>query len=172
MMKEKSEIRLVGVNAIILLSLKKRGRAADGPFTPLSEEHFKELTEYAMKNEIIIGYDSCSFHKFRKVMTSIMEDDFEKFVKGDHSIEELKKEEYRLKMQLAVQTDAADPCESMLFSSYVNVDGMFYPCSFNEDPRWGFNVLTEDFEKMWLTDPMEWRKCLIENGRKCPTYEV
>lgn len=82
-----------------------------------------------------------------------------------------------------------EPCESGLFSSYVNVDGDFFPCSFMEnvgDWKTGISVLDcNDFlSDIWLGGRLErWRNNLINSSkhcnckfknscRSCPTYGI
>jgi MoaA/NifB/PqqE/SkfB family radical SAM enzyme len=68
----------------------------------------------------------------------------------------------------------AEPCESSLFSMYINVDGFAFPCSFSEKSRFGVQVDTyESFDKVWnhyMTE--DFRKELIENNRNCPIYNL
>ncbi len=146
----KSDDRLSKLNAIVLLSLKQKGRGET--HTPLSVEQFKVIVDMAFELGSPIGFDSCSCHKFLQA------------IKG--------REDYdRLDM-------LAEPCESTCFSSYVDVDGVFFPCSFTPDPdNWaeGMNVTEcEDFVKdIWNSDRViAFRENLLKCGRDCPLYEV
>ena len=143
----KNDPRLSKLNAIVLLSLKKKGRGEKG-FTPLSQEKFTYLVNKALELKINFGFDSCSAHKF---MSSI---------KGH------KEEEKYLQM--------AEPCESKLFSVYINVDGNFFPCSFAENLYGGIPVLETDnfINEVWNNNKDKWRETLLRQNRKCPLYEI
>lgn len=146
----KTDKRLKGLNAIVLLSLKQKGRGQG--FTILNQSDFKEIVHNALNKNIPIGFDSCSCHKF---LDSI------KGIKNYDKYEML-----------------SEPCESGLFSAYINVDAEFYPCSFTEGTKgWetGIPVDTcDDFlEDVWYNKrTIDFRKNLINNKRKCPIFEV
>jgi len=81
----------------------------------------------------------------------------------------------------AQKMQMVEPCESGLFSSYINVDGEFYVCSFAEgEDDWttGINVLEcetpEDFlEKVWYNERLVyWRDRLAKSNRECPIYDL
>lgn len=146
--------RLKKLNAIVILSLKKRGRG--DRYNKATQEQFQELVDFAMTHQIPIGFDSCSAGKFE---------------------ESIRK--YPNYKNLMVHTE---PCESTLFSQYINVEGKFYSCSFCENaPSFpeGLNVVEcSDFTKdIWFNPKtVEWRNNLL-NVRKagslsCPVYEV
>ena len=120
--------RLEGLNAIVLLSLKKKGRGKS--FNSVPQDKFNELVEYALNKGIPLGFDSCSYHKFIK------------------SVENHPRyEEFKM---------MSEPCESFgLFSSYINVEGKYFPCSFVEgEGEWkeGIDVVNcDDFVKdIWF----------------------
>ena len=72
----------------------------------------------------------------------------------------------------------AEPCESGLFSSYINCHGEFFVCSFSEgEKEWkdGINVLDcgSFLEDVWYNDKVnEWRKKLLDNNRCCPIFDL
>jgi hypothetical protein len=80
----------------------------------------------------------------------------------------------------------AEPCESGLFSSYINCHGVFFPCSFSEDVEKGIDVLNcSDFLKdVWHSDTLnKWREKLLSstnnckcefktNCRQCPVFDL
>jgi len=152
----KKDPRLSGLNAIVLLSLKKKGRGTK--YTPLSQDKFTELVNYALSNDIPIGFDSCSCGKFFNA------------VKGKPG-----EKVYRI---------LAEPCEGFgIFSSYISVDGKFYPCSFceqaHDDFKEGIDVLKVDsfLDDVWnntITD--KWRNIMLarrkEENYECPIYKV
>lgn len=145
----KSDKRLEKLNAIVMLSLKQKGRGEK--YTPVSQETFKEIVDFAISNKIPIGFDSCSYHKF---INSVPSD---------------KKEKYDV---------YSEPCESGLFSMYCNVEGKFFPCSFCEgQDEWadGIDMTNiKDFVKDIWYNPrvLEWRKTLLCNNRSCPKFRI
>lgn len=150
----KADSRLSGLNAVVMLSLKKVGRGVG--FSKLPEDKFKVIVDYALDNKIGLGFDSCSQGKF------------EVAVRGRPNYNEL--------------IMLSDPCESTAFSVYINVEGLMYSCSFCEkSPSFpnGINVAEcNDFvNDVWNSPITEaWRQNLL-NKRKsgcygCPVYEV
>lgn len=142
--------RLAKLNAIVLLSLKQKGRGVG--FTPLSQERFTEVVNMAFANNVPIGFDSCSCHKFINAIKD--------------------KESYQELVMLS------EPCESSLFSSYINTDGLFFPCSFCEGhDEWseGIDVANcDNFVKdVWMHPRVEeFRKKLLKCNRNCPMFKV
>jgi len=147
--------RLAKLNAIVLLSLKLKGRAVKNNFSILPQEKFNNLVNFAMDNGIGVGFDSCSCWKFIKSI-------------------EGRENQKQLEM-------FADPCESTLFSAYVDCRGDFFPCSFAEgNGEWkeGLSVLKcNDFlEDIWYNDKtlkfrnnvIKCRNCKIN----CSIYNV
>lgn len=142
--------RLKGMNAIVFLSLKKKGRGVG--HTPLTQEMFTELAEMATQLDVSFGFDSCSANKYLKS------------IEGKPNYD-----------QIATNVE---PCESTLFSSYISADGEFYPCSFGEQyTGWdhGIKITAEtNFVKdVWFNEKVSiFRKSLMEHKRNCPMYEV
>ena len=143
--------RLAKLNAVVLLSLKQKGRGAS--FTPLPQNKFTELVNLAMQTGGI-GLDSCSCPKFMEAVKN--RPDFKQ-------------------IQLA-----AEPCESTLFSVYIDSFGMMHPCSFAETE--GIDVLNcNDFLKdVWFhPETVKFRDNLIQTAkrnslgcRECPLYTI
>jgi len=156
----KSDIRTEKLNALVFLQCKEKG-AAEGSFHSISHpDKYKKLVEYMIEKEVNFGFDSCSAPLFLK------------------SIEGVKNEK--------VYTQLAEPCESGIFSSYINDKGVYFPCSFAEDIVAGIDVLgCNDFiADVWNhKQTKEWREklinsskgcnCKFSNGlcRSCPIYE-
>lgn len=153
----KNDKRLKDVKAVIFLSLKTKGRGIG--YTPLSQEKFNQLVNKALKNEIRIGFDSCSSFKFLKSI--------EKHPKFDHI------------------NKYVESCESTLFSIFINYKGEALPCSFSEGcSGWskGIDVVEcEDFVKdVWENEQMKlFRNKLLGTCsgnkfgcRECPLYKV
>ena len=155
LLKDKqTDPRLAGLNAIVFLSLKQKGRAETG-YNPLTQGQFNLLVNRALKEEIPFGFDSCGAQKFIK------------------AIEGHEKEEMLLQM--------AEPCESTLFSSYWNADAEFFPCSFMEGTEgWEKGIPLDEIENfgkdLWNHERvtnfrekvMQCREC----AQGCPVYEI
>lgn len=151
----KTDPRLEKLNAVVMLGLKQKGRGVK--FKTVTSQDYKELVEYCLDNGVPFGFDSCSAPSF---VESII----------GHPNETLFK-------------TLAEDCESTLFSSYIGVDGCFYPCSFTEkESSWseGISVLeAEDFIKDVWNHPrtIEFRNNLLQNKdhngcRNCPVHVV
>lgn len=145
----KNDPRLSELNALVFLSLKKKGRATIGAFTQLSQDKFTNLVNISLEKGISIGFDSCSAHKF------------EKSIAGRADEEKLK--------------TMSEPCESAaIFSSYINVDGKYFPCSFAEGMFEGIDVTNEpDFiNKVWNGSMCGIRKEALSKNRECLYYQI
>ena len=145
--------RLKDMNAIVFLSLKKKGNGEQMQILP--QEGFNEIINFAFENKIKFGMDSCSGAKF---------------INSIHSREDFKK-----------IMESVEPCESTKISSYINVAGNFYSCSFCENTdsfKDGINVLDTNFLKdVWENKhTVNWRNNLLEKNAKgdfsCPVFEV
>lgn len=148
--------RMSKMNAIVLLSLKQKGRGKN--FTSLPIEKFKNIVDFALDKKISIGFDSCSAYKF---------------------LQSVKNRENYKDYEMC-----CEPCESSIFSSYINCEGKFFPCSFMEGMEgWedGIDVINcEDFVKDVWNHPrtVNFREKLLSTSnnclkcRKCPVYEV
>lgn len=174
--------KLTGINAVVLLGLKKCGRATKFNYNRISDEHFEELVKMAFANNIGIGFDSCSANRFEETVTKMTEkkcqeiadDMYEDNVGMDEQIaKEIADEKKKLQDMLML----IEPCESGLFSSYVNVKGNYYPCSFYEQlpEAEHFVVPGNDFESHWsnqCSQMNDWRHKLRSSKRSCPIYAV
>jgi len=152
----KNDERLKNLNALVLLSLKTKGRA-ENRFHPLPQDKFNELCKFALDEKISIGFDSCSSHKFLK------------YLESDNSLSD----EYRNKMKQCVE-----PCESSCYSSYIDVKGNYFPCSFTpntENWKEGLNVLKcgNFIDDIWNNEKtINFRNNLIRCNRDCPLYKI
>jgi hypothetical protein len=138
--------RLKGLNAIVLLSLKQKGRGKG--FHPLPQGGFKNMVDCALDNNIPLGFDSCSAHRF---LDSVRDRDNFK----------------QLEM-------LSEPCESGLSSYYINSKGFGFPCSFTEEGE-GIDVTNcNDFIKdVWNHEKtVSFRDKLLKNNRHCPVFDV
>lgn len=148
-----TEPKLAKMNAIVFLWLKPKGDR--NKFHQLSNmDKFKELINFAFEHDIKIGFDSCTSPMFLEAIKDRPDyDDMYKCV---------------------------DPCESTLFSYYIDVSGSGFPCSFNERPGDGINLAkVTDFAKDVWNHPetIRFRQRLLANKdanncRMCPTYRL
>jgi MoaA/NifB/PqqE/SkfB family radical SAM enzyme len=152
----KTDERLKNLNALVLLSLKTKGRA-ENRFHPLPQDKFNELCKFALSENISIGFDSCSSHKFFSYLDSdkSLTDDFKNNMKN-----------------------CVEPCESGCYSSYIDTEGFYFPCSFTpgtDDWKEGLNVLEcDDFiDDIWQHEKtVKFRNKLIGCNRDCPLYKI
>lgn len=146
----KTDNRLANLNAIVFLSLKKKGRGEK--FTTLTLEQFKSLVDLSFELKVPFGFDSCSCNKF---LNSIKD-----------------RKDYN---EIAI---SAEPCESSAFSSYISVDGSFSPCSFcGSDTEFGEGLSViecKNFVNDIWNNPktMKFREELLKKKRSCPIYDV
>jgi hypothetical protein len=147
-----TDSRLAKLNAIVLLSLKKKGRGVN--LTNLPQDKFAKIIDFALSNNIRIGFDSCSCHKFLAAITHLPEN---------------------IRKQLETM---AEPCESTCYSVYVDVEGKMYPCSFCEGINtWNDGIdmtIPRDFIKdIWYNErTVAFRDMLLKNKRNCPIYTI
>lgn len=148
------DIRVKDLNAIVLLKYKPKGTNA-GKFKPLTLEQYKTIFNLAREKKVGLGFDSCSAPVYLETIKD--ETTFEKMAAY------------------------AEPCESTLFSIYINSYGECSPCSFteNECRDWcdwdkGISVLNSpDFESVWNNERIKsFRERLLSNGRKCPMFNL
>ena len=149
--------RLEKMNAIVFLSLKQKGRGTG--FTPLSQDEFTALINYARQKKVRYGCDSCSGHKLLNALK--------------HDPKEYK-----------IQSKMIMPCESTCESIYCGIPIKgdnpveVFPCSFCEgEDKWenGIPVTesTDIIKDIWFGSRMkEFRRKLLDRNRNCPMFEV
>jgi len=145
--KDASEGKIEGLNAIVFLILKPKGKRNN--LSSPTKEQFNDLIQYAIDKKINFGFDSCSANKFIEAVKD--SPDYKRYF------------------------ECAEPCESSIFSYYINVDGVGYPCSFSEDVVKGVDVLNcNDFiSDVWgAIKTKKFRGNLLNNGRNCPIYNI
>lgn len=160
----KTDSRLKGLNAVVFLSLKQKGRGVK--FQGCTKADFKSVVERMMQNNIGFGFDSCSAPKY---IDSIKGHPNEKaFI------------------------EMSEPCESFSQSLYVNEKGVVYPCSFMEKMQWnhidredseGWNLLSDEvtnpkdfLDKVWnspraINFSIEANRC-ASCGNGCQLYTI
>ena len=162
---EKDE-RLKDLNAVVFLSMKKRGNALKNNYTSLSKEKFDYLSNLLLEKNIRFGWDSCSCQNFIRSLDN--RNDKDKIVQY------------------------CDPCEASIASSYISSgsikngkDPQYFPCSFCEGIEYapgnwkkGISILqVEDFLKdIWFAKKTrEFAKNNIDCRSRCiscPVFEI
>lgn len=142
----KNDPRLNGLNAIVFLALKQKGRGVG--YSPMPYTTFKGLVSRAVELHAPIGFDSCGCSKLLEVAVEIG--------KYDEWIQ------------------FAEPCESCSFSSYIDTDGVFFPCSFAAECCVGTDVTkASNFMEIWgSSNTVMERNRIQDNQRKCPYFNV
>lgn len=117
--------RLEKLNALVLLSLKQKGRGEN--FNKLPQDNFTKIVQYGMEKGVGFGFDSCSAFRFLKSVEGHKDYDMFKMM--------------------------TEPCESTCFSMYINTHGDFYPCSFTENTEeWETGLTLADKNIDFLRD--------------------
>jgi len=150
----KTDSRLSRLNAVVFLGVKPKGRAV-GNYTPIDIATCKEIINKCMVYKLNYGFDSCGARRFEKAVESM-------------DIDEIVKQSFR---------QASEPCESALFSFYVDVNGMAWYCSFaeNHEDVIPVNMLdVKDFYRdVWYATPVKaFRAKVMASNRACPIYKL
>lgn len=153
----KEDARLADLNAVVMLSLKQKGRGTS--FSRVTTDEFEELIDKFMTNNIMYGMDSCTAPKFLEYISK--------------------------RPNLSYLKTYIEPCESLLFSIFVNGHGIVYPCSFAEKEsgkKLGGGIdLSEikDFDKeVWNSDVVKqyreeaFAKICKDGCNSCPFFNV
>lgn len=145
--------KLKNLNAIVFLLLKPKG--VRNTYTQIkSLNKYKKLIDYAFDKKVKMGFDSCSASAFTEC------------VKNRNNFKELEQ--------------VCESCESTLFSFYINVDGLGFPCSFTEDIYKGINILKVNnfISEVWNNSEIKkFRNNLIKNKdcnncRICQVFDL
>jgi MoaA/NifB/PqqE/SkfB family radical SAM enzyme len=142
--------RLSKLNAVVFLQYKPKGDNTN-LFTTPTIDNFQMLVRFCDSMGVRYGFDSCTAPMYMRVIE-------------DHPNREALEQ-------------CVEPCESGLFSSYINSKGEFFACSFCEgETGWtkGISVFDYDnFVDLWRLPKLdEWRKTLLANKRACPMYQL
>lgn len=141
--------RLSELNALVMLAFKDKG--CTGCFQPVTLDAYREVIAYCDEYGTRYGFDSCSAHTYLRA------------IEGHPNADQLEQ--------------CVEPCESGLFSIYINVFGHVSACSFCEGmDMWadGIDVMSYDtFVDLWNCDKMKaWRQRILDNDRECPFYQI
>ena len=147
----KTDKRLQYLDCIILLFLKQRGRGEG--YHRISEEKADAMFDFALDNNISIGFDICSSHRFCSFVNK-----------------------YQNKMKNF--PNLYDFCDSACFAGYTNTLGEYCPCSFVErNGIWAEspNVLEchNFIDDIWNGEKNNlYRSVLIGKDKYCIYYDV
>ena len=137
-----------GLRSVVLLRIKPCGRAKNMD-CKISMDYYREIVKFCLDNEISFGFDSCSATPVAKVLTE--------FGKGD-------------------LTKCCEPCESSKLSSYVNVKGEYWSCSFAERSDFIKPINTLEYDsatKWWNSDEVKRIRFLKTPAcASCPIYNL
>ena len=143
--------RLAKLNAIVFLQYKPKGRNPSLFDSIPDVETYKKIISKCKEKGVRLGFDSCSAPLFFKAVEG--QDDQDKLIQ------------------------LAEPCESFgMFSLYISVNAIAFPCSFAEGEKgWeeGFNIMDcknhDDFLKqIWHSDKMKkWRDRMLVASQDC-----
>jgi MoaA/NifB/PqqE/SkfB family radical SAM enzyme len=134
------------LNALVMLSFKDKSKTKC--YSSITQSSYNALIDYCEEQSIKIGFDSCSAHLYKNK------------IKNHKNYEQL--------------NQYIEPCESGLFSIYINVFGEISPCSFSEGIENSISILeNRSILHIWNGKIMsDWRKKLLNNNRKCPIYNI
>lgn len=109
---------------------------------------YREIVDRCIEYNVGMGFDSCSFPMFAKAIEPLPQ--YDKWIMF------------------------SEPCESTLFSGYINCEAKFFPCSFAEGVgEWkeGLDVLKADnfVQDIWMHErTQKFRQNLLDSTECCP----
>ena len=137
-----------GLKSVVLLRIKPKGRAAKMD-CKIALSTYEELVKFCMDNNISFGFDSCSATPVMEVLKKIG------------------------KPELCA---SAEPCESSKLSSYINVHGEYWSCSFAEGTDFIKSINVLDYKSVtdwWNLDEVKKvRFCKNPACKSCPIYNL
>ena len=147
-LKDIADKKVDGLKSVVLLRIKPKGRAANMD-CQVPKEIYEELVKFCLDNKISFGFDSCSATPVIEVLK-----DFGK----------------------AELCSSCEPCESSKLSSYINVKGEYWSCSFAEGTDFikPINVLEfKSASEWWNSDEVrKARFCKNPACKSCPIYNL
>ncbi len=124
---------LGGINGVIFLTYKPRGRAPAERCLRLEDEHFIRFVQGIAPSRcaVPIGFDAC----FVPVLMN----------------------------RTTVDPDYIDSCECGFFSVYIDENMNVSPCSFASDDRFTFSLLNRSMDEIWNGGFEAYRREITEN---------
>jgi len=169
--------RLEKLNAIVFLHNKSKGNSKKNGFNPVSHKDYTKLIDDCFEQNVRFGMDSCGANRVISSINGRKERHLAKVEKHKEEIPNVDLLKNAIESHYQTIIQSCEPCESSLFSSYINAEGQFFPCSFMEgEGKWkiGIDTLEHDnFVDVWKNERVEeWRKTLLCTGRNCPQFKV
>lgn len=141
--------KVPGLKSIVMLHAKPVGRAKNLDCS-LSKDNLAKVIKFCLDNDISFGFDSCNGHNVQDILVEM----------GKPGL-----------------CSSVEPCESGLFSIYVNVEGKLTPCSFvehvYEDSAIDLLDSSNEVKDFWMSNKMlnDFRNC-TKCSRSCPIYAL
>lgn len=140
--------KVEGLKSVVLLRIKPKGRAAKMD-CKIALSTYEELVKFCLDNNISFGFDSCSATPVMEVLKKIG------------------------KPELCA---SCEPCESSKLSSYINVKGEYWSCSFAEGTDFIKPVNVLEYKSAidwWNGDEVKkCRFCTNPACKSCPIYDL
>ena len=137
-----------GLKSVVLHRIKPKGRAAKMD-CKISLSTYEELVKFCLDNKISFGFDSCSATPVMEVLKKIGKPEL---------------------------CSSCEPCESSKLSSYINVKGEYWSCSFAEGTDFikPVNVLEHKSAIDWWNgdEVKKCRFCTNPACKSCPIYDL
>ena len=147
-LKDIADKKVDGLKSVVLLRIKPKGRASHMN-CHVSKDIYRELVTFCLSNNISFGFDSCSATPVMEVLTEL----------GHPEL-----------------CTSCEKCESSKLSSYINVKGEYWSCSFAEGTDFikPINVLKYEHSYEWWNND-EIKKCRFCKNpacKSCPIYDL
>lgn len=147
-LKDIAEKKVDGLKSVVLLRIKPKGRAEKMDCT-VPYSIYEELVKYCLDNNISFGFDSCSATPVMEVLKAMG------------------------KPELCASCES---CESSKLSSYINVKGEYWSCSFAEGTDFikPINVLEHSSTLEWWNNDevKKVRFCKNPACKSCPIHNL
>lgn len=147
-LKDIAEKKVDGLKSVVLLRIKPKGRAEKMDCT-VPYSIYEELVKYCLDNNISFGFDSCSATPVMDVLKKIGKPEL---------------------------CSSCESCESSKLSSYINVKGEYWSCSFAEGTNFikPINVLEHSSTLEWWNNDevKKVRFCKNPACKSCPIYDL
>ena len=147
-LKDIADGKVEGLRSVVLLRIKPCGRAKNMDCI-VTEDMYTKLVTFCLDHKISFGFDSCSATPVMEVL--------KKLGKGE-------------------LCSCCEPCESSKLSSYINVKGEYWSCSFAERTDFisPINVLDYKSATEWWNseEVLKVRYCKNPACKSCPIYNL
>jgi hypothetical protein len=141
--------RLEKLNSVVFLTLK--GVGDRNTFTPVKDkDKYDKFVTKLINSEIRYGWDSCGSSNFTQCLKRLYPEYYDKI------------------------KNLIEPCESSLFSYYINCSGIGFPCSFAEHKVEGIDLSkVNNFSEVWNhINTKKFRNNLLDSNRNCNLFNL